>query len=71
MGDDMSFGMDLVGALLVFRSGALGWQRWMALVFGDVLFKLALVVLSLMSVGRLYWLGHWFAALIGLWRWCW
>ena len=45
--------------MLVFRSVAVGWQRWMALVFGGVLFKLALVVLSLMSVGRLCRLGRW------------
>ena len=36
--------------MLVFRSVAVGWHWWMALVFGGVLFKLALVVLRLMSV---------------------
>ena len=34
----------------------------MALVFGGVLFKLALVVLSLTSVGRLCRLGRWFVS---------
>ena len=48
--------------MLVFRSVAVGWQWWMALVFGGVLSKLALVALSLMSVGRLCRLGRWLVA---------
>ena len=52
---------------LVVRSVAVGWQLWMALVFGGVLFKLALVVLSLMSVVRLCKLGRW---LVAVWC-CW
>ena len=44
---------------LVVRSVAVGWQWWVALIFGGVLFKLALVVLSLTSVGRLPRLGRW------------
>ena len=48
--------------MLVVRSAAVGWQWWVALVFGGVLFKLALVVLSLMSVGRLCRLGRWLVA---------
>ena len=39
--------------MLVVRSVAVGWQWWVVLIFGGVLFKLALVVLSLTSVGRL------------------
>ena len=38
---------------LVMRAVAVGWQLWMTLVFGGVLFELALVVWSLTSVGRL------------------
>ena len=48
--------------MLVVRSVAVGWQWWVALIFGGVLFKLALVVLSLTSVGRLCRLGHWSVA---------
>ena len=51
---------------LVVRSVAVGWQLWMALVFGGVVFKLELVVLSLMSVIRLCKLGRWLVAV-----WCW
>ena len=47
---------------LVVRSVAVGWQWWVALIFGGVLFKLALVVLSLTSVGRLCRLGRWSVA---------
>ena len=36
--------------MLVVRSVAVGWQWWVALKFGGVLFELALVVLSLTSV---------------------
>ena len=43
---------------LVVWSVAVGWQLWMALVFGGVLFKLELVVLSLMSAIRLCKLGR-------------
>ena len=32
--------------MLVVRSVAVGWQWWVALIFGGVLFELALVVLS-------------------------
>ena len=61
MVDVVLLGMELEGSLSVFdvlfmlvvSSVAVGWQWWMALIFGGVLFKLALVVLSLMSVGRL------------------
>ena len=48
--------------ILVVRSVAVGWQWWVALIFGGVLFKLALVVLSLTSVGRLCRLGRWSVA---------
>ena len=51
---------------LVIRSVAVGWQLWMALVFGSMLFKLELVVLSLVSVIRLCRLGRWLVAV-----WCW
>ena len=47
---------------LVVRSVAVGWQWWVALIFGGVLFKLVLVVLSLTSVGRLCRLGRWLVA---------
>ena len=53
---------------LVVRSVAVGWQLWMALVFGGVLFKLELVVLSLVSVIRLCKLGLW---LVAVWCWLW
>ena len=43
---------------MVARLAAVGWQVWMALVFGGVLFKLELVVLSLMAVVRLGELGR-------------
>ena len=39
--------------MLVVRSVAVGWQWWVALIFVGVLFELALVALSLTSVGRL------------------
>ena len=52
--------------MLVVRSVALGWQLRMALVVGGVLFKLELVLLSLMSVIRLCKLGLWLVAV-----WCW
>ena len=48
--------------MLVVRSVAVGWQWWVALIFGSVLFELALVVLSLTSVGRLCRLGRWSVA---------
>ena len=48
--------------MLVVRSVAVGWQWWVALVFGGVLFELALVVLALTSVGRLCRLGRWSVA---------
>ena len=51
---------------LVVRSVAVGWQLWMALVFGGVLFKLELVVVSLMSIIRLCKLELWLDAV-----WCW
>ena len=38
---------------LVASLVAVGWQLWMTLVFVGVLVKLALMVLSLTSVGRL------------------
>ena len=44
---------------LLVRSVAVGWQWWVALIFGGVLFELALVVLLLTSVGRLCRLGRW------------
>ena len=43
-------------------SVAVGWQWWMVLIFGGVLFELALVVLSLTSVGRLCRLCRWTVA---------
>ena len=48
--------------MLVVSSVAVGWQCWMALIFGGVLFELALVVLSLTSVGRLCRLCRWSVA---------
>ena len=48
--------------MLVVRSVAVGWQWWVALIFGGVLLKLALVVVSLTSVGRLCRLGRWSVA---------
>ena len=48
--------------MLVVRSVAVEWQWWVALIFGGVLFKLALGVLSLTSVGRLCRLGRWSVA---------
>ena len=47
---------------LVVRSVAVGWQGWVALIFGGVLFELALVVFSLSSVGGLCRLGRWSVA---------
>ena len=47
---------------LVARLVAVGWQLWMTLVFVGVLFKLALMVLSLTSVGRLCRLCRWSVA---------
>ena len=57
---------------LVARLVAVGWQLWMALVFGGVLFKLELVVLTRMAVvRRLCELGRWLVAVsvwsIGVW----
>ena len=48
--------------ILVVRSVAVGWRWWVALIFGGVLFKLVLVVLSLTSVGRLRRWGRWSVA---------
>ena len=48
--------------MLVVSSVAVGWQWWMALIFGGVLFELALVVCSLTSVGRLCRLDRWSVA---------
>ena len=48
--------------MLVVRSVAVGWQWWVALIFGGVLFKLVLVVLSLTSVGSLCRLCRWSVA---------
>ena len=48
--------------MLVVGSVAVGWQRWAALIFSGVLFMMALVVLSLTSVGRLCRLGRWSVA---------
>ena len=48
--------------MLVVRSVAVGWRWWVALIFGGVLFKLVLVVLSLTSVGRLCSMGRWSVA---------
>ena len=39
--------------MLMVSSVAVGWQGWVALVFGGVLCKLVLVVWSLTSVGKL------------------
>ena len=47
---------------LVARLAAVGWQLWMALVFGGVLFKLELAVLALMAVVRLCELVRWLVA---------
>ena len=48
--------------ILVVSSVAVGWQWWMALIFGGVLFELALMSLSLSSVGGLCRLGRWSVA---------
>ena len=47
---------------LVVRSVAVGWQVWIALVVGGVLFKLELVVVSLMAIVRLCKLVRWLVA---------
>ena len=48
--------------MLVVSSVAVGWQWWMALIFGGVLFGLALAVLSVTSVGGLRGLCRWSVA---------
>ena len=54
--------------LVVRSSVAVGWQLWMALVVGGVLFKLELVVVSLMAVGKLCKLVLW---LVDVCCWLW
>ena len=66
MVEDWLFLVALLGSViwfkLVARLVAVRWQLWMTLVFVGVLFKLALVVLSLASVCRLCRLGRWSVA---------
>ena len=42
------------GGWLVIRSVAVGWQLWIALMVGVVLFGMELMVLSLMGSVRLF-----------------
>ena len=51
---------------LVVSSVAEGWQVWISLVIGGVLFKVELVVVSLMVSVRLFRLGRRLVA-----EWCW
>ena len=53
---------------LVVRSVAVGWQVWIALVAGGVLFKVELVVVSLMVSVGLFKLN---SRLVAMWCWLW
>ena len=66
MVEDWLFLVAWLGKVILFKVVVslfvVGWQLWMTLVFVGVLSELALMVLSLTSVGRLCRLGRWSVA---------
>ena len=58
----VSLSVDGVLFKLMVRAGAAGWQLWMALMVGVVLFGVGSVVASLMVNVWLFKLGRWLVA---------
>ena len=55
---EVSLSVDGVLFKLVIRAVAVGWQLWISLMVGVVLFGMELVVVSLMVSGGLFKLGR-------------